>query len=124
MVAPLAIIRCIEAACEPISFQEGLKVEAREFTDLVFGLQSKALQHLFFSERLISKVPGLKAKPADLKKVGILGAGLMGGGIAMCFAEKGVPVVLKDAKQEWLDAGVKGISKLWEGQAQKGRITA
>jgi len=53
-----------------------------------------------------------------------LGAGLMGGGIAMCFAEKGVPVVLKDAKQEWLDAGVKNITKLWEGQAKKGRISA
>jgi len=124
MVAPEAILRCIEAAVEPISFQEGLKVEAKEFTDLVFGVQSKALQHLFFSERLISKVPGLKEKPAPLKKIGILGAGLMGGGIAMCFAEKGVPVVLKDAKQEWLDAGMKTIHKLWEGQAKKGRISA
>jgi 3-hydroxyacyl-CoA dehydrogenase len=123
MVAPLAILRCLEAACEPISFKEGLKIEAREFTELVFGVQSRALQHLFFSERLISKVPGLKEKPAPLKKVGILGAGLMGGGIAMCFAEKGVPIVLKDAKQEWLDSGMKAISNLWEGQAKKGRIT-
>merc|ERR1740117_1257340 len=77
MTAPLAIIRCLEAACEPISFQEGLQVEAKEFTDLVFGVQSRALQHLFFSERLISKVPGVKAKPGPIKKVGILGAGLM-----------------------------------------------
>jgi len=123
MISPMAILRCLEAACEPISFQEGLKVEAREFTDLVFGVQSRALQHLFFSERLISKVPGLKAKAAPIKKVGILGAGLMGGGIAMCFAQKGVPVVLKDAKQEWLDAGLKNITKLWEGQAKKGRMT-
>jgi 3-hydroxyacyl-CoA dehydrogenase len=59
-----------------------------------------------------------------LKKVGILGAGLMGGGIAMCFAEKGIPVVLKDAKQEWLDDGLKKILGLWEGQAKKGRLTA
>merc|ERR1719161_370304 len=72
---------------------------------------------------MISKVPGLKEKPAPLKKVGILGAGLMGGGIAMCFAQKGVPVVLKDAKQEWLDDGVKKIQALWGAQAKRGRLT-
>jgi 3-hydroxyacyl-CoA dehydrogenase len=125
MVAPLAIIRCLETACtHGVSFQEGVKTEAKEFTELVFGLQSKALQHLFFSERRIAKVPGLNEKPAPLKKIGILGAGLMGGGIAMCLAQKGVPVILKDAKQDWLDNGIKHISGLWEGQAKRGRITA
>merc|ERR1712203_808740 len=91
--------------------------------NLVFGVQSAALRHLFFSERLASKVPGVKAKPAPLKKVGILGAGLMGGGIAMCFAQKGVPVILKDAKQEWLDAGYKKILDLWGGQLKKKKLT-
>merc|ERR1719221_2464986 len=122
MVAPVAIIKCLRAACT-LSFEEGLKVEAREFTNLVFGIQSAALRHLFFSERLASKVPGVKAKPAPLKKVGILGAGLMGGGIAMCFAQKGIPVVLKDAKQEWLDGGMKKITGLLQDQAKKGKLT-
>eukprot|EP00438_Fugacium_kawagutii_P015077 Skav207031 [mRNA] locus=scaffold1828:67238:75583:- [translate_table: standard] len=82
-----SIIKCFEAACSNKSFREGLQVE------------SAALRHLFLSERLAQKVPGVDEKPLPLKKIGILGAGLMGGGIAMCFIQKGVPVVLKDAKQ-------------------------
>mmetsp|Transcript_68653 Transcript_68653/g.164834 ORF Transcript_68653/g.164834 Transcript_68653/m.164834 type:complete len:747 (-) Transcript_68653:210-2450(-) len=124
MIAPGAIIRCLEAACSGKSFQEGLKVESQEFTQLLFGKQSAALRHLFFAERLASRIPGVKAEPAPIKKVGIVGAGLMGGGIAICFAQKGVPVVLKDAKQEWLDAGMKKISGIWESQAKRGRISA
>ena len=61
-------------------------------------------------------MPGLKAAPAPIKKVGIVGAGLMGGGVAMCFIQKGIPVVLKDAKQEWLDDGVKKVAGLWQSQ--------
>jgi len=68
-------------------------------------------------------VPGVNEKPAPLKKIGILGAGLMGGGIAMCFVQKGVPVFLKDAKQEWLDDGMKKIQGLWGGQAKRGRLS-
>jgi len=123
MIAPEAIINCLKAACSKMSFKEGLKVEASEFTRLVFSVQSAALRHLFFAERAAGKVPGVNAKPAPLKKIGILGAGLMGGGIAMCFAQKGVPVVLKDAKQEWLDSGMKKITGLWGAQAKKGRMT-
>mmetsp|Transcript_112008 Transcript_112008/g.327556 ORF Transcript_112008/g.327556 Transcript_112008/m.327556 type:complete len:744 (-) Transcript_112008:41-2272(-) len=123
MIAPDGIIACLRAACSGMSFEEGLKVELREFVQLLFSVQSKALRHLFFAERTAAKVPGITATAAPLKKIGILGAGLMGGGIAMCFAQKGVPVVLKDAKQEWLDDGVKKIRALWEGQAQKGKIT-
>jgi len=124
MVAPAAIISCLRAACSKMSFEEGLRVEAKEFTKLVFGVQSAALRHLFFAERLCQKVPGVKASPLPLKKIGILGAGLMGGGIAMCFAQKGIPVVLKDAKQEWLDDGMKKVLALWEGQVKRGRISA
>eukprot|EP00927_Polykrikos_kofoidii_P033163 TRINITY_DN2806_c0_g1_i2.p1 TRINITY_DN2806_c0_g1~~TRINITY_DN2806_c0_g1_i2.p1 ORF type:complete len:766 (-),score=143.44 TRINITY_DN2806_c0_g1_i2:221-2200(-) len=123
MIAPAAIVNCLRAACSKASFREGLKVEATEFATLLFSLQSAALRHLFFAERMCQKVPGLKAGPAKLKKIGIVGAGLMGGGVAMCFVEKGVPVVLKDAKQEWLDAGVKKIASLWQGQVKKKRIT-
>jgi len=124
MIAPKAIMRCIEAACSGGSFADGLKVESAEFTKLLFGVQSAALRHLFFSERMASRIPGVKAQPAPIKKVGIVGAGLMGGGIAICFAQKGVPVVLKDAKQEWLDAGVKKIHSIWESQAKRGRLSA
>eukprot|EP00439_Symbiodinium_sp_Y106_P026751 s596_g3.t1 len=78
---------------------------------------------LFLAERMAQKVPGVNEKPAPLKKIGILGAGLMGGGIAMCFVQKGVPVVLKDAKQEWLDDGMKKVQGLWGGQAKRGRLS-
>jgi len=123
MIAPEAIINCLKAACSKMSFQEGLAIEAKEFTRLVFSVQSAALRHLFFAERMASKVPGVNAKPMPLKKIGILGSGLMGGGIAMCFVQKGVPVILKDAKQEWLDAGMKKISGLWQGQVKRKRLT-
>jgi len=123
MIAPRAIIKCFEAACSHKSFREGLAVEMEQFTQLVFSVESAALRHLFLSERLAQKVPGIDEKPVPLKKIGILGAGLMGGGIAMCFIQKGVPVVLKDAKQEWLDGGVKKIESLWGGQAKKGRLS-
>merc|ERR1719217_1217700 len=72
---------------------------------------------------MASKVPGLKVKGTRPKKVGIVGAGLMGGGIAMCFVQKGVPVVLKDAKQEWLDAGMSKITGLWADQVKRKRLT-
>jgi len=98
-------------------------VEGQEFTRLLFSKQSAALRHLFFAERMANKVSGLKAQPAPIKKVGILGAGLMGGGIAICFAQKGIPVVLKDAKQEWLDAGMKNVIGVWQGQVKRGRMT-
>ena len=94
-----------------------------EFTKLVFSVESAALRHLFLAERLAQKVPGVDEKPMPLKKIGILGAGLMGGGIAMCFIQKGVPVVLKDAKQEWLDSGVKKIDSLWAGRLKKGKLS-
>ena len=93
------------------------------FPPQVFSVQSAALRHLFLAERMAQKVPGVNEKPAPLKKIGILGAGLMGGGIAMCFVQKGVPVVLKDAKQEWLDDGMKKIQGLWGGQAKRGRLS-
>merc|ERR1719428_1129924 len=124
MNAPFGIAECLKAAYSGVSFQEGVQVESAEFSTLLFSVQSAAMQHVFFAERAAAKIPGVDAKPKPLKKIGILGAGLMGGGIAMCFAQKGVPVVLKDAKQEWLDAGVKKISSLWQGQAKKKKITS
>mmetsp|Transcript_130660 Transcript_130660/g.419027 ORF Transcript_130660/g.419027 Transcript_130660/m.419027 type:complete len:748 (-) Transcript_130660:231-2474(-) len=123
MIAPEAIINCVRAACGTGSFQEGVAVEGKEFGKLLFSVQSKAMRHVFFSQRMAGKIAGVKAPPAPIKKVGILGAGLMGGGIAVCFVQKGVPVVLKDAKQEWLDAGMKNIVAIWTGQVKRGRLS-
>jgi len=121
MIAPAAIIRCIAAAID-LPFEEGVKKESDEFMDLLFSKQSAAMRHLFMSEREAQKVEGLDAKPKPIKKVGIIGAGLMGGGIAMCFIQKKIPVVLIDAKQEWLDAGVKKIVGLYEAQMKKKKM--
>jgi len=123
MIAPEAIINCVRAACGTGSFQEGVAIEGKEFGKLLFSVQSKAMRHVFFSQRMAGKIAGVKAAPAPIKKVGILGAGLMGGGIAVCFVQKGVPVVLKDAKQEWLDAGMKNIVAIWTGQVKRGRLS-
>jgi len=121
MIAPQAIGNCVIAACTK-SFEEGLQVEMQEFFGLVTSKESAAMRHLFFSERSAAKIDGIKAKPLAIKKVGIIGSGLMGGGIAMCFIQKGIPVVLKDAKQEWLDAGVATIRKNYEISVSKGRL--
>mmetsp|Transcript_6211 Transcript_6211/g.10323 ORF Transcript_6211/g.10323 Transcript_6211/m.10323 type:complete len:741 (-) Transcript_6211:79-2301(-) len=122
MAAYADIATCLKAACTT-PFKEGVAIEAKVFVDLLFGVQAAALRHMFYAERAAPKVPGISVEPKKLTKVGILGAGLMGGGIAMCFAQKGIPVILKDAKQEWLDDGMKKIVGLWEGQAKRGRLT-
>eukprot|EP00933_Yihiella_yeosuensis_P083293 TRINITY_DN9748_c1_g2_i1.p1 TRINITY_DN9748_c1_g2~~TRINITY_DN9748_c1_g2_i1.p1 ORF type:complete len:728 (-),score=193.93 TRINITY_DN9748_c1_g2_i1:222-2282(-) len=108
--APQAIINCIQAATDR-SFDEGMKVEMKEFGKLMKGTQSKALQYMFFAERQCSKVPGLDAKPGPLESVGIIGAGLMGGGIAMCCAEAGMKVVLLDIDEKNLQKGMDVIKK-------------
>ncbi|CAE8693961.1 unnamed protein product [Polarella glacialis] len=123
-VAPFSIISCLKAAYSKLSFEDGLRVEDEEFSKLLHSVQSAALRHLFFAERLTQKVPGLDGSQAQpLRRIGIVGAGLMGGGIGMCFAEKGIPVVLKDAKQEWLDDGMKRVCALWASQMKRGRIS-
>eukprot|EP00397_Hematodinium_sp_SG-2012_P009995 GEMP01010095.1.p1 GENE.GEMP01010095.1~~GEMP01010095.1.p1 ORF type:complete len:728 (+),score=166.84 GEMP01010095.1:180-2363(+) len=121
MIAPAAIAECIKAALT-LPFEKGCQVEMEQFFKLITSTESAAMRHLFFAERAASKVAGLTSKPAEIKKVGIVGAGLMGGGIAMCFINKGIPVVLKDAKQEWLDAGMQTISKNYEISVAKKRM--
>ena len=125
--APESIAVALRAAFTAKNFQDGVKTELTEFIKLVQSRESAALRHLFFSERLTSKIVG-SSSPASkskfsIKKVGIVGAGFMGGGIGMCFVNKGVPVVLLDAKQEWLDNGLKLISKNYMSSVAKRKMT-
>ncbi|MGB5948122.1 MAG: 3-hydroxyacyl-CoA dehydrogenase NAD-binding domain-containing protein [Parvibaculum sp.] len=123
-LAPEYNIQCIEAAVN-LPFDEGIKVEQKLFRELVTGTQSAAQRHVFFAERQVWKLPDV---PADtpiipVNKVGIIGAGTMGGGIAMNFLNAGMPVTIVETKQEALDRGLATIRKNYENTAKKGRMT-
>jgi 3-hydroxyacyl-CoA dehydrogenase len=123
-LAPEYNIRCIEAAVnEP--FEEGLKTERRLFGELIGGSQSAAQRYAFFAERLANKIPDVPDDTPliDVKSVGIIGAGTMGGGIAMNFANAGIPVTLVEVKQEALDRGLKVVRGNYERTAARGGIT-
>ncbi|WP_332765562.1 3-hydroxyacyl-CoA dehydrogenase NAD-binding domain-containing protein [Phenylobacterium sp.] len=124
-LAPEYNIQTIEAAVN-LPFDEGLKVERKLFGELMSGPQSAAQRYSFFAERTANKIPDV---PDDtplipIKKVGIIGAGTMGGGIAMNFANAGIPVVIVEQKQEPLDRGLATIRKNYERTASRGGITA
>jgi 3-hydroxyacyl-CoA dehydrogenase len=122
--APEANIKCIEAAVA-LPFEEGMKVERSEFMKLMSGLQATAQRYVFFAERQAAKIDGLPAdvQPLPIKSVGIIGAGTMGGGIAMNFLSVGIPVTIVETKQEALDRGVAVIRKNYENSAKKGRFS-
>ena len=122
--APKAIIEAIKAAAT-LPLKEGLARERELFLPLVEGNQSKALRHYFFAERAAAKIDGL---PKDtqllpVNKVGIIGAGTMGGGIAMNFLSAGIPVVMLEREQAALDKGTGIIRKNYERTASRGRLT-
>lgn len=124
MLAPFKAIDAVEKAAT-LPFDEGVKEEQRLFIECLQSPQARALVHLFFGQREVSKVPGI-AKDApvkEIKKAGVVGSGLMGGGIAMVYANAGIPVVLKDVKQEYLDKGMATIRKNWEARVKKGKMT-
>lgn len=124
-LAPEYNIQCIEAAVN-LPFDEGIKVEQKLFGELITGPQSAAQRHVFFAERQVWKIPGI-AKDIEqipVKKVGIIGAGTMGGGISMNFVNAGIPVVIVERDQAPLDKGLGVIRKNYERTASKGRITA
>ena len=123
--APEANIQCIEAAAT-LPFDDGIAVERKLFIALMSGLQSKAQRYVFFAERLANKIEGLdpNAPLLPVASVGIIGAGTMGGGIAMNFLNAGVPVTIVETKAEALDRGVATIRKNYENTAAKGRMTA
>ncbi len=121
--APAACIEAIKAAVE-LPLLRGLEVERRLFFELMQGEQSRALRHVFFAERAAAKVPGLPASTqlCPISKVGVIGAGTMGGGIAMNFLSVGIPVVLVETAQPALDRGVDVMRRNYEASAAKGRI--
>lgn len=123
-LAPEAIIQCIEAAVEK-DFDEGMKVERELFTKLITGQQSAAQRHVFFAERQVWKVPGIpKETPTiPVEKVGIIGAGTMGGGIAMNFASAGFQVTIVETKAEALDRGLGVVRANYERSAKRGRFS-
>lgn len=122
--APEANIKCVKAATE-LPFKEGIAFERKEFMKLMFGSQSAAQRHIFFAERKAQKIDGIDKdiKLRDIKKVGVIGAGTMGGGISMNFLSAGVPVTIVEVKQEALERGVGVVRKNYEASAKKGRFT-
>ncbi len=114
-LAPEYNIQCIEAAAN-LPFDEGLKVERRLFTELMSGPQSGAQRYYFFAERAANKIPDIpKHTPlVDIRRAGVLGAGTMGGGIAMNFANVGIPVTIVERDQEALDRGIAVVRKNYE----------
>ncbi|MFZ4606788.1 MAG: 3-hydroxyacyl-CoA dehydrogenase NAD-binding domain-containing protein [Caulobacter sp.] len=122
-MAPEANIKCVEASLLP--FEEGLKVERTLFMELMTGPQSAAQRYVFFAERAANKIPDVPddTEILPVKKVGVIGAGTMGGGIAMNFLNAGLPVTIVETKQEALDRGLGVIRKNYENTAAKGRLT-
>jgi 3-hydroxyacyl-CoA dehydrogenase len=122
--APLAAIDAVEAATK-LPFNEGCQVERSLFEQCLFSDQAKALMHVFFAEREVARIPGLspEAKPLEIKRAAIIGAGTMGGGIAMNFANAGIPVLLKETTQEALDRGLATIKKNYANTVKKGRLS-
>ena len=121
--APAANIACVEAATR-LPFAEGIAFEHTEFMKLMHGSQSAAQRHIFFAERQAAKIDGIgqdvQARP--IARVGVIGAGTMGGGISMNFLSAGIPVTIVEMKQEALDKGTRIMRKNYEASAAKGRL--
>ncbi len=122
--APEYNIRCIEAAVTQ-PFEEGLATERRLFLDLMDGVQSRAQRYLFFAERQAAKIPGLSEgiAPRPIARVGVIGAGTMGGGISMNFLSAGIPVTIVETNEAALERGVGIMRRNYDNTAQKGRLT-
>lgn len=121
--APLVILGCAEASLKP--FDEGRKSEREGFTRLVDSPESKALRHMFFAERQTSKIPDVPEDTPvrEIRKAAVIGAGTMGGGIAMSFANAGIRVTLMDTTQDALTKGLSRIKGNYAATVSKGRLT-
>ena len=123
--APAQILKCVEAAVNAENFDAGMAVERECFAACMSHPQREALIHIFFAERAANKIPGLaKDVPLlEINKGSVIGAGTMGGGIAMCFANAGIPVRIHDNDPENLAKGVKVIEGNYARTVSKGRLT-
>lgn len=123
--APAQILKCVEAAVNAENFDAGMAVERECFAACMSHPQREALIHIFFAERAANKIPGLaKDVPLlEINKGSVIGAGTMGGGIAMCFANAGIPVRIHDNDPENLARGVKVIEGNYARTVSKGRLT-
>jgi len=122
--APEANIQCIETALTK-PYAEGVLVERTKFMELMSGTQAKAQQYFFFAERKAAKIDDLPegTVPRNIQRVGVIGAGTMGGGISMNFLSAGIPVTIVEMAQEALDRGTGVMRKNYEATASKGRMT-
>ena len=124
MIAPLAAIDAVEAATK-LSFEQGCEVEQKLFSECLHSDQSKALIHVFLGEREVAKIPDVpKETPViPVNTAAVVGAGTMGGGIAMVFSNAGIPVLLKETDQAALDRGLANIQKNYASSVKRGRLT-
>jgi 3-hydroxyacyl-CoA dehydrogenase len=122
--APEYNIRAVEASVAH-PYAEGVKVERQLFMELMSGTQARAQQYFFFAERKAAKIDGIAdtVKPRPINKVGVIGAGTMGGGISMNFLSAGIPVVIVETQQDALDRGTGVMLKNYQATAAKGRMT-
>ena len=122
--APLANIACVEKATDGSSYADGSAFERQEFMKLMMGVQSAAQRHIFFAERQASKIDDVPADTQlrEIKRVGVIGAGTMGGGISMNFLSAGIPVTIVEMQAEALERGAGTIRKNYEATAAKGRM--
>ena len=123
--APGQIIKCVESAINLDDFDEGLKKEGEYFLECLLHPQREAMIHIFFGERAASKISDVPkdTKVMDIKKAGIIGSGTMGGGIAMCFANAGIPVHIIDQDQDNLTRGISVIEKNYDFMVGRGKLT-
>ncbi|MGH9826779.1 MAG: 3-hydroxyacyl-CoA dehydrogenase NAD-binding domain-containing protein, partial [Blastocatellia bacterium] len=123
-IAPLRTIDAIEAATK-LSFDEGCQREAELFQECLKSTQSASLIHVFFGERAVAKVPDVPADTPlkEIRKAAVIGAGTMGGGITMSYVNAGIPVVLRESEQQFLDRGLATIRKNYEISMKKGKLT-
>lgn len=124
LMAAQKAIDSVEAATK-MPFDEGLAHEQKLFMECLYSDQSKAMIHVFFGEREVAKIPGItKETPViPIASAAVIGAGTMGGGIAMCFANAGIPVIVKETSQEALDRGIATITKNYANSVSKGRFS-
>jgi 3-hydroxyacyl-CoA dehydrogenase len=125
LCAPAACVAAVRASFE-LPFAEGLARERALFDELMQGEQSRALRYVFRAERKVASIPGMPADvaPAPVGKAAVIGAGTMGSGIAMCFANAGIPVVLLDATAEALDRGLEAAARNYSTSVKRGSLSA